>query len=86
MAKSEAIVILTGAGISQESGLETFRDEGGLWSRTRITKGEEGLLLRHLPRASRHRHDSGQESHNLSAHVNLRRRAGKGGGRVDLFA
>ena len=28
MAKSEAIVILTGAGISQESGLETFRDEG----------------------------------------------------------
>ena len=36
MAKSEAIVILTGAGISQESGLETFRDEGGLWSRTRI--------------------------------------------------
>ena len=36
MAKSEAIVILTGAGISQESGLETFRDEGGLWSRIRI--------------------------------------------------
>ena len=36
MAKGEAIVILTGAGISKESGLETFRDEGGLWSRTRI--------------------------------------------------
>ena len=30
------IVILTGAGISKESGLETFRDEGGLWSRVRI--------------------------------------------------
>lgn len=26
------IVILTGAGISAESGLETFRDQGGLWS------------------------------------------------------
>lgn len=29
---SERIVILTGAGISQESGLATFRDEGGLWA------------------------------------------------------
>ena len=25
------IVILTGAGISAESGLDTFRDENGLW-------------------------------------------------------
>lgn len=33
---SQSIVILTGAGISKESGLETFRDEGGLWSRVRI--------------------------------------------------
>jgi NAD-dependent deacetylase len=30
------IAVLTGAGISRESGLETFRDEGGLWSRHRI--------------------------------------------------
>lgn len=30
------IVILTGAGISAESGLSTFRDEGGLWARHRI--------------------------------------------------
>ncbi|TLU73810.1 NAD-dependent deacylase [Lichenicoccus roseus] len=30
------IVILTGAGISQESGLHTFRDPDGLWSRVRI--------------------------------------------------
>ena len=36
MTKGAAIVILTGAGISKESGLETFRDEGGLWSRIRI--------------------------------------------------
>lgn len=28
----DSIVILTGAGISAESGLGTFRDEGGLWS------------------------------------------------------
>ncbi|HEV7457757.1 MAG TPA: NAD-dependent deacylase [Roseococcus sp.] len=30
------IVILTGAGISAESGLATFRDLGGLWSRVRL--------------------------------------------------
>jgi NAD-dependent deacetylase len=30
------IVVLTGAGISQESGLDTFRDKDGLWSRVRI--------------------------------------------------
>ncbi|MSO72626.1 MAG: NAD-dependent deacylase [Rhodospirillaceae bacterium] len=30
------IVILTGAGISKESGLETFRDAGGIWSRVRV--------------------------------------------------
>ncbi|WP_299082685.1 NAD-dependent deacylase [uncultured Ruegeria sp.] len=32
----EKIVILTGAGISAESGLNTFRDEGGLWAQHRI--------------------------------------------------
>ncbi|SFU09367.1 NAD-dependent deacetylase [Sedimentitalea nanhaiensis] len=32
----EKIVILTGAGISAESGLGTFRDEAGLWSQHRI--------------------------------------------------
>jgi NAD-dependent deacetylase len=30
------IVILTGAGISQESGISTFRDRGGLWEKVRI--------------------------------------------------
>lgn len=30
------IVILTGAGVSAESGLGTFRDEGGLWTQHRI--------------------------------------------------
>src|SRR3546814_1322108 len=33
---SDAIVVLTGAGISRESGLDTFRDAGGIWARVRI--------------------------------------------------
>lgn len=33
---AELIVILTGAGISKESGLDTFRDADGLWSKVRI--------------------------------------------------
>ena len=32
----ERIVILTGAGISAESGINTFRDAGGLWENHRI--------------------------------------------------
>lgn len=31
MAEPDQIVILTGAGISAESGIDTFRDAGGLW-------------------------------------------------------
>jgi len=31
-----SIVILTGAGISRESGLATFRDADGIWQRVRI--------------------------------------------------
>jgi NAD-dependent deacetylase len=30
------IVVLTGAGISKESGIDTFRDSGGLWSRVNL--------------------------------------------------
>ena len=33
---TDAIVILTGAGISKESGLDTFRDADGIWARVRI--------------------------------------------------
>jgi len=32
----QSIVVLTGAGISKESGLDTFRDTDGIWSRVRI--------------------------------------------------
>ena len=31
-----SIVVLTGAGISKESGLDTFRDTDGIWSRVRL--------------------------------------------------
>ena len=31
-----SIVVLTGAGISKESGLDTFRDPDGIWARVRI--------------------------------------------------
>ena len=30
------LVVLSGAGVSQESGLETFRDKGGIWENHRI--------------------------------------------------
>jgi NAD-dependent deacetylase len=36
MAKPHAIVILTGAGISAESGIDTFRGGGGLWEQHRV--------------------------------------------------
>ena len=31
-----SIVILTGAGISKESGLDTFRDADGIWAKVRL--------------------------------------------------
>ena len=33
MSRYDRIVILTGAGISAESGISTFRDKDGLWSK-----------------------------------------------------
>ena len=36
MAQPERIVILTGAGISAESGIDTFRAAGGLWEQHRV--------------------------------------------------
>ncbi|MEP5937985.1 MAG: NAD-dependent deacylase [Erythrobacter sp.] len=36
MAEIERIVILTGAGISAESGIDTFRDAGGLWEQHKV--------------------------------------------------
>ena len=36
MSSPKSVVVLTGAGISKESGLKTFRDEGGLWEGHRV--------------------------------------------------
>jgi len=36
MKSPERIVVLTGAGISAESGINTFRDNGGLWEKHRL--------------------------------------------------
>ena len=36
MSRGKHIVILTGAGISAESGVETFRDKDGIWSRVNV--------------------------------------------------
>ena len=36
MAELRNIVVLTGAGISAESGIDTFRDAGGLWEKHRV--------------------------------------------------
>ena len=33
MIKPSSIVVLTGAGISAESGVDTFRDKDGIWSK-----------------------------------------------------
>lgn len=43
------IVILTGAGISRESGLDTFRCAGGLWSRVRLEDVATPEGFRHDP-------------------------------------
>lgn len=36
MAEPRSIVVLTGAGISRESGLHTFRDADGIWATTKV--------------------------------------------------
>ena len=34
--QGKRVVVLTGAGISAESGIRTFRDDGGLWENHRL--------------------------------------------------
>ncbi|MFC7049322.1 NAD-dependent deacylase [Emcibacter nanhaiensis] len=38
MTHFERIIILTGAGVSAESGLDTFRDKGGIWEKYDLTQ------------------------------------------------
>ena len=41
------VLILTGAGVSAESGISTFRDSGGLWQNYDINKiCSDGLICR----------------------------------------
>jgi NAD-dependent deacetylase len=44
------IVILTGAGISKESGLDTFRDDGGIWSSVKIEEVASQSAYRKNPK------------------------------------
>lgn len=49
------IVILTGAGISAESGIQTFRAQDGLWEKHRIedvATPEGTIVILHLCRTS----------------------------------
>ena len=45
MKSAKSIVILTGAGVSAESGIKTFRASDGLWEEHKI---EEVLSLIHI--------------------------------------
>jgi len=47
--KNSSIVILTGAGISAESGLETFRGAGGLWCGHRVEDVATPEAFQHNP-------------------------------------
>lgn len=50
MSKTHNIVILTGAGISAESGLETFRSADGLWANHRVEDVCTPQALTHNPK------------------------------------
>ena len=43
--QGKRVVVLTGAGISAESGIRTFRDNDGLWENNRI---EDAVSYTHL--------------------------------------
>ena len=44
------ILVLTGAGISAESGIKTFRDSGGLWENHRVEDVASPIGFRRDPR------------------------------------
>jgi len=49
MAEPRSIVVLTGAGISRESGLHTFRDADGIWATVKIEDVATPEAFRHDP-------------------------------------
>ena len=79
MSKHKKIVILTGAGISAESGIRTFRDGNGLWEDHRVedVASPEGYardpkLVQNFYNQRRQQLLSGEVSENV-AHVALAR-------------
>jgi NAD-dependent SIR2 family protein deacetylase len=52
MARFKRIVILTGAGISAESGIATFRDKGGIWAQVNVEDVATPQAFARDPRAS----------------------------------
>jgi len=47
---SDHLVVITGAGVSAESGLDTYRGAGGLWDRHDVNEVATGTALRRNPR------------------------------------
>ncbi len=79
-----SIVILTGAGISKESGLSTFRDADGIWASVRIEDvatpeafARDPLAVHAFYNMRRRKHSEGTVMPN-AAH----RRAGAAGNRM----
>jgi NAD-dependent deacetylase len=46
MARFKRIVVLTGAGISAESGIATFRDKDGIWAKVNVEPSQMRRTLR----------------------------------------
>lgn len=70
----EKIVILTGAGISAESGLKTFRDAGGLWEGHRVQEVATPEAFARDP-ALVHRFYNLRRANAAAAHPNAAHRA-----------
>ena len=45
--RGKRLVVLTGAGMSAESGLKTFRDAGGLWEEYDVNLASSDIQARH---------------------------------------
>ena len=65
--KQNSIVVLTGAGISKESGLDTFRGQGGLWEGMRVEEVAS-------PQAFQHHPDTVHSFYNARKHILLQDR------------
>ena len=88
MSKIRNIVILTGAGVSAESGIDTFRSAGGLWEQHRVEDvatpegfaRDPNLVLRFYDA----RREAIQQKEPNAAHVALARLEAEWGGKLLL--